>query len=101
MQTGTALAEAESLVSAALHLAHNENPKGQQKYEGYSVDQNGNEVSGTGFVDVDIDVLCAKLVIQVGIVQRNLCDELRAVSIVTLDIMAADADLANLALFHL
>ena len=43
-QAGAALAEAQRLVPAALHLAHHEDPERQQQDEGDGVDQHRTQV---------------------------------------------------------
>ena len=52
-----ALAEAQGLVAAALHLAHHENPEAQQQHERNGVDQDGNPVAAGVLFDRDLHVL--------------------------------------------
>src|SRR5262249_18100044 len=56
-QPGAALAEAERLVAAGLHLTHHEDPERDQQNEWRGVDEQRDPVVGLRFFDVDIDFL--------------------------------------------
>ena len=52
-QPRTALAEAESLIAAGLHLPHHEDPESEQKDERRSIDQKAQPSRRAGFLDLN------------------------------------------------
>ena len=102
VQAGAALAEAERLVSAALHLAHHEDPEGQQHDEGRGVQQDRNPAAGRGVFDVGVDLLVVQQIVQWGIVGRHLGveSELR-ILIHAVDVAVRDGDFLDFTRLHL
>ena len=63
MEAGAALAKAQGFVAAALHLAHHEQPEGDQQDERRNVDQPVDPARAVRFLHVDDHILLPKLVV--------------------------------------
>ena len=103
VQARAALAEAEGLVAAALHLPHHENPEAQQQHEGDGVDQDGNPVPAGLFLIRHVDALGEHLVHQrlVGARRDDGVQLFGGVLVVALQLGAGDADRLDPALIDL
>src|SRR5579872_3122134 len=82
VETGAALPEAESFISAALHLAHHKDPESNQQDERGGVEQDGDPTGAAGFLDVDLDLLVLEDLVDVGIVGGDSGVQLGAVILV-------------------
>ena len=103
MQARAALAEAQRLVAAALHLPHHEDPERQQQDERRSVDQDRYPAGAARLFDVDLDTLILKDLVDLRIIGRNRGMQDGAVVLVgALDVdTAADGDLLDLVRLHI
>ncbi len=70
MQARAALAEAQRLVAAALHLAHHENPESDQHDKRRGVHQDGNPVAGILVLDRGRHAFIVQHVVKCGVVGR-------------------------------
>ena len=71
VQARAALAEAQGLVAAALHLAHHEDPERDQQDEGRSVHQERDPVAGVGVLDSRRRRPCRAAGRRVRVVERD------------------------------
>ena len=97
VQARAALAEAQGLVAARLHLPHHEQPEGSEQQEWREIHQHRDPVAGAGVLNDGIDFVVAKLVIEVGVVQRD--ESMQPVLRVLIDavnLVPRDADLLDL-----
>ena len=67
------LPKLERLVAAALHLAHHEDPEGQQQHKRNGVDQNGNPAAARFLVVMDVHALGEHGVVQ-SLVELGMTD---------------------------
>ena len=100
MQTRPALAEAEGLVSAALHLPHHEYPESDQQEERRCVHQNGNPAIRVARLERHLNFLVAQHVVELRIIAGNFRVEgiipRREVAFDGVDIDADRFDIAGL-----
>src|SRR5271165_602860 len=102
MQAGAALAEAERFISAALHLAHHEDPECQQEHERNGVDEDRNPVAGGLFSVFDIDAIGSQFVDHLRIIHRDDGMEfLIAARVNAVQFVAGDRDRLDLFLLHI
>ena len=91
MQPRAALAEAQRLVAAALHLPHHEDPEGEQENKGRGVDQNRDPTAGRGVFDIGVDLFIVEEVVKRGVVRGHLgMESLRGVLVYAVDIAVRD-----------
>src|SRR5215469_705590 len=101
MQPRPALAEAQSLISPALHLPHHKDPEGDQDDKRRSVQQDGDPASRAGILDFDVDVLFPEHFIKVRVVGRHDGVETRIlVGVRSMNIVRGDGHVLNLTLLH-
>ncbi len=97
-----ALAEAQRLISAALHLPHHEDPERQQQHERDGVDQNGHPATARLFVVVDVHTLGEHGVVQILVDVGNHRVQLLVVVFVgAVQIVPADLHRLDLARVHI
>src|SRR5260370_6400040 len=68
VQAGAALPKAEGFFSAALHLAHHEDPESDQQDERRGVEQDGNPSGAAGFLDIDLHLLVLEELLDVWVI---------------------------------
>src|SRR5438067_9639401 len=83
-QAGAALAEAERLVSAGLHLADHEEPQRGEQNERSEIQQPGGPTAALRVFYGDIDAVVCQYLVHVGIVRRNNSVEGAAASVAEL-----------------
>ena len=99
-QPGAALAEAERLVPAGLHLPHHENPEGDDQDERRDLPDHGPEIQRRRVFQVDLHVLRRQLVIDSRIILGDHRAELLARG-APFDLLSGNRDFLNVALVDL
>jgi hypothetical protein len=102
VQPRAALAEAQGLVAAALHLPHHENPEGENHDERGEIDEDRDPVSGGAVLDFDVDIVRLELGIQIRIVDRDEGMQAETgVLVRSVDFTSVDSDVLDLSFLHL
>src|SRR5580698_4600753 len=101
MQAGAAFAETERLVPTALHLAHHEDPEGQQEDKRNGIDQDRNPAAAAFFVVMDVHALGQHGVVESLVIGRDVRLQLLVVFLVgARQVGTGDGDGFDLACIH-
>src|ERR1017187_10226766 len=102
VQTRAALAETQGLVPAALHLAHHEDPEGEQDDERGGVEQDGDPAARRSVLDSDVNRLVVQQVVEWRIIGWYLGVESQVRILVhSVHVAIRDGDFFHLTSFHL